>query len=98
VSAPGWFVLGFTDEDLVGAWQDTRLAEECVKAWRIAGRPSDFRILQAAGEGDHLTVWFVSAASAQLLDAHGVPWRQFVVGEREAPPPGAIDALSDGER
>jgi hypothetical protein len=95
VTQPKWFVLGFTDEDLVGAWQDARLAEECVRAWRDAGRPADFRVLQAAGEGDHMTVWFVNAASAAVLDAHDVPWRRFVIGERDAPPPGASDALAD---
>ena len=92
-----WYVLGFTDEDLVGAWQDARLAEECVRAWRAAGQPADFEILQAPGDAEHLTLWFVNATAARLLDEHGVAWRPFLVGEREAPPDGAARALTTGD-
>ena len=42
-----------------------------------------------------MTVWFVNAASAVVLDAHDVAWRRFVIGERDAPPARASDALAD---
>jgi hypothetical protein len=84
-----WFVLGFTAEDVTTAQQDSRLAQACVGAWRAAGEPPEFTILEAPGDGDHLLLWFVSGASAPILDEHEPGWRRFVIGTLGAPPPGA---------
>jgi hypothetical protein len=88
-----WFVLGFSYDDVVTCWQDSRLAQECVRAWQSAGCPPDFAVLQASGEGLHMTFWYVSEPAARVLDAQHVAWRSFLVGERPAPPEAARDAL-----
>jgi hypothetical protein len=88
-----WFVLGFTDDQVVGAWQDWRLARDCVRAWEAAGRPHPFEVLQMAGTGPHFLRWFVHEAAARILDDQGVSWREFLTGECATPPSGARDAL-----
>jgi hypothetical protein len=81
-----WFVLGFDYDDIVGAWQDWRLARQCVAALRAAHRPPTAGILESAGEGKHLTFWYVSDEIADALDRGGVPWRRYVIDEVDAPP------------
>ena len=90
-----WFKLGFTTDDIVGCWQDARLASECVRALRAAGRPPEFRILQSSGDGDYLVVWFVNEIAASVLDTHSVPWRSFIIGEAAVSPAGARSPLTD---
>lgn len=90
---PRWFMLGFTSDDVVVASQDSRLALECGRLWEASGRPAGFRILQAAGEGEHLIHWFVDEATAEVLDRENVGWRRFLLGERAAVPPDARDVL-----
>jgi hypothetical protein len=85
-------MLGFSVDDVVGGWQDSRLAEACVHAWRAAGRPGGFEIRESAGSGAHFTNWFVSEEAARALDDAQVRWRGFVVGEG-MPPALARDAL-----
>jgi hypothetical protein len=87
VSARRWYVLGFDCDDIVGAWQDWRLARQCVKTLTEAHRPPTVGILESAGEGEHLTFWYVREDVAEILDGGGVPWRRFLVGEVDAPPP-----------
>jgi hypothetical protein len=85
--SPGrWFVLGFDCDDVVGAWQDWRLARQCVAALTAAHRAPTSGILEGAGEGRHLTYWYVRDDVAGVLDDGGVPWRRFLVGEIDAPP------------
>ena len=93
MAADDWFVLGFSDDDVVMAWQDTRLAEASARAWDAAGKPDDFDIRHAAGEGEYLTEWYVSPGAARVLDGQGVDWRRFVIGTRAAPPDGAACTL-----
>jgi hypothetical protein len=88
-----WYVLGFTPDDVVATWQDSRLAHDFVRAWEADGRPAGFRVLQGGGEGIHLVHWYVDEAAVLLFDRHGVDWRRFLVGERAAPPAEARDAL-----
>ena len=90
-----WFVLGFTADDIVGGWQDSRLASECIRALRAAGRPPEFRILQISGDGDHMLLWFVNEHAARVLDAHAVPWRPFLIGDAAESPAGARSPLID---
>jgi hypothetical protein len=75
-----WFMLGFTYDAVVGAWQDARLATECARVRDEAGRPMDFELLQVAGDEKYVVVWFVSERAAELLDTRGVKWRQFLIG------------------
>ncbi len=84
--APRWFVLGFDYDDVVGAWQDWRLARQCVAALRAAERPPTSGILEGAGGGRYLTYWYVNDAITDALDRGGVPWRRHVIGEIDAPP------------
>jgi hypothetical protein len=84
-----WLVLGFTADDVVGAWQDSRLAEACNRASN--GTPLD--VLQSAGEAPYLVHWYVGEEAARLLDQCGVDWRRFVIAERPTPPAGATPAL-----
>jgi hypothetical protein len=84
-----WFVLGFTYDAVVGAWQDSRLAAECA---RVLCDPSS--LLQTPGEGEHLVYWFVEGSAARLLDEGEVLWRQFVVGLTAAPPAAAHAVLN----
>ncbi len=88
-----WFVLGFTVDDVVGAWQDWRLARQCVGALTAAQRPLGVGILEGGGAGEHLVYWYVSDDVAMVLDDRGVPWRRFLVGDVAAPPPDAIRHL-----
>jgi hypothetical protein len=81
-----WYVLGFDVDDVVGAWQDWRLARQCVAALAAAHRPPTDGILEAAGAGKHLTYWYVSDDVASVLDDGGVPWRRFLVGKVAEPP------------
>lgn len=89
MSARRWFVLGFDCDDIVGAWQDWRLARQCVATLTAAHRPPTSGILEGAGSGEHLTYWYVRDDVAGVLDEGGVPWRRFLVGEVDAPPPAA---------
>ena len=89
----GWFVLGFRYEEVIGAAQDARLAQACVLAWRAEAAAAEPQVLCSEGEGEHLSLWYVSQATALVLDRHGVPWRQFLLGECTAPPAGARQAL-----
>jgi hypothetical protein len=89
-----WFVLGFTCDDVVGAGQDWRLAEQCFRAWKAAGSPADFKILEApAGAGVHVLNWFVNDVAMRVLDQEVLGWRDRVVGSLAAPPSNASDAL-----
>ena len=88
-----WYVLGFTADAVVGAWQDARLAQACMHAWEAAGRPAPFKILQAPGDGPFLVNWFIDEPTATTLDQHEVEWRPFLVGERAEPPHSARSVL-----
>jgi hypothetical protein len=92
VSAQRWFVLGFDCDAVVGAWQDWRLARQCVETL-AAARMAPSGILESAGRGDYLTYWYVRDDIARVLDDGGVPWRRFLVGETEAPPNAATRQL-----
>lgn len=90
-----WLVLGFTCDDVVGAGQDRRLAEQCLRAWKASGSPPDFKILEApAGNGEYILYWFVNDIAARVLDRNASGWRDRIVGQRAALPPGASDALA----
>src|SRR3954470_10191101 len=90
-----WFVLGFTPDDVIGGAQDARLASECVRALRAAGRPPEFQIVQSSGDGEYLFTWFVNAIAARTLDTHAVSWRSFIICEAAAAPSGARSMLTD---
>ena len=83
-----WYTLGFTYDDVVGAWQDWRLAQECVRAFSEENRRLARDVREVPGDGPYLVRWYVSGAAAAVLDAHQVPWRQFLVGTGQ-PPSGA---------
>jgi hypothetical protein len=57
-----------------------------VAALTAAHRAPTSGILEGAGEGRHLTYWYVRDDVAGVLDDGGVPWRRFLVGEIDAPP------------
>ncbi len=97
MAASDWLILGFSSDDVVMAWQDTRLAEACARAWKAAGKPDDFDVRHGPGDGDYLTHWFVSPAAAAVLDEQAVDWRRFVIGTRAAPPEGAARAIETSE-
>ena len=84
-----WIVLGFTADAVVGAAQDSRMAQACTEARNEAGRPIDFEIVEAPGEGEYVTLWFVSESAARVLDAQKVAWRHLAIGERATPPANA---------
>jgi hypothetical protein len=86
VMAERWFVLGFTADEVVGAFQDARLAHSCHQACSTAGLTAGTHVLQGSGEGDHLVYWFISGEAARVLDAAGIQWRNRVIGHRAAPP------------
>ena len=88
-----WLVLGFTYDDVFAAGQDWRLAEECLRAWRAAGSPPDFVILEAAGDREHILKWFVNEAAARVLDEKVLGWRTRFLGRSAAVPLGVSDAL-----
>ncbi len=78
----GWYVLGFSADAVVGAWQHERLARACMSAWIARGRPSAWRIAEApAPDGDYVLHWYVNGAAASALDEADVNWRGFVVGQ-----------------
>ena len=91
-----WFVLGFGVDEIVGAWQDWRLARQCVEALSAAHRAPSAGVLEGVGAGEHLTYWYVRDDVADVLDAAAVPWRRFLVGEVAAPPPDAVRQLKVG--
>ncbi|RMH38176.1 MAG: hypothetical protein D6689_20010 [Deltaproteobacteria bacterium] len=84
-----WYVLEFSGDDVVMAWQDARLAEQCAALPEAAS----LEIVQAPAAGDGLVCWYVSEPTARVLDAHGVGWRRFCVRRCEAPPAGATPVL-----
>jgi hypothetical protein len=90
----GWYLLGFTADAVAGAQQHVRMAEACFNAWRAAGRPTGFRICETSGEGEYILHWFVSAVAAAVLDAQRVPWRDFVIGQRDTPAPEGRDLVN----
>jgi hypothetical protein len=94
----GWYVLGFTADAVVGAWQHERLARACVNVWNTCGRPTDWRIAEAPAAdggdgGEYVLHWYVNHAAALALDVADVSWRPFVVGMGGEPPSGARDLL-----
>jgi hypothetical protein len=88
-----WYVLGFDYDAVVGAWQDWRLARQCVVALQAAHRSPTIGIREGAGDGENLTHWYLDAEVAAVLDDAGVPWRRFVIGTIDAPPPEAARQL-----
>lgn len=94
MSATRWFVLGFDYDDIVGAWQDWRLARQCVATLKAARVPPSVGVLECAGNGTHLTFWYVRDDVAQILDEGAVPWRRFLIGEVAAPPANATRQLT----
>ena len=68
MSARRWFVLGFDCDDIVGAWQDWRLARQCVATLTAAHRAPMNGILESAGQGRHLTYWYLRDDVAGILD------------------------------
>src|SRR5258706_16380243 len=91
-----WFVVGFTVDEVVSGGQDSRLAHECIGAWRTAGCPTTFRVLESIGHGDHILEWFVNAPAPVVLDAPGVKWRGRIIREASNPPADASDAFLRG--
>lgn len=85
----GWELLGFTDEQVVGAWQHWRLARECVAAFAAAGTDPAPHVREGPGEGNHLIYWYLDDAAVRILDAHHVAWRRFAVGRVASAPQGA---------
>jgi hypothetical protein len=73
--------------------QDVRLARECVRA--CATDSLDIR--QGPGEGEHFLFWYISEATATILDKQGVLWRRFMIGERDVDPKGAHPVLKHPE-
>ena len=92
-----WSVLAFTFDDVMGAGHDRRLADDCVKAWRAAGRPTDFDIRKAPGNRTHMIYWYVSEAASCVLDVHHAYWRRFQIGFAHSPPAEATSALEINE-
>jgi hypothetical protein len=90
-------VLGFSCDDIIGGWQDSRLAEACTEAWNAEGKPPGFVIFQGAGEGEYFIHWYLGTVEALVLDRHKVEWRQFRIGERADVPRGALPVLILGE-
>jgi hypothetical protein len=88
-----WFVLGFTIDDVVGGGQDRRLAEEVGRAWQAAGGPALPQVVHGAGRPPHVSYWYVSPGTADVLDQLEVDWRRFVVG-RAMPPADAPAAIA----
>ena len=91
-----WYVLGFDYDAIVGAWQDWRLARQCVAALTAAQRPLGAGIFETAGDGPHLTFWYLRDDVAGVLDAAAVPWRRFLVGRVAEPPAEATAQLKLG--
>ena len=75
-----WHVLGFDIDDIVGAGQDWRLAQQCARALLAAQPPVRDGIKESVGEAGYLTYWYVRDDVARVLVAAGVPWRRFAVG------------------
>ena len=88
-----WFILGFTYDAVVGAWQDSRLATECARVRDEAGRPDGFTMLQGPGDADHVVLWYVNETAARVLDERAVEWRRFLIGSAPAAPRGAHAVL-----
>lgn len=93
---PGWFKLGFTYEDVVGAWQDWRLAQEIARATDGATRVVEEGILESPGNGEHLVWWYVSSEAAALLDARQISWRRFLLASGVEPPKDAHPTIKPG--
>jgi hypothetical protein len=94
VEQPSCFTVGFTCDDVVGAWQHWRLGMECARVFEAEGLSPSFGIVEGPGEGDYMIYWFVSGAAARLLDLHDVNWRRFLVRTDLIAPIGAHPALS----
>ena len=88
-----WFILGFTYDAVVGAWQDSRLATECARVRDEAGRPDGFAMLQGPGDAEHVVLWYVSETAARVLDQREVDWRRFLIGSAPTAPRGAHAVL-----
>lgn len=80
-----WMVLGFSYDDVVGCNQDWRLARECVRAL-LGDEALLAGVVETAGSGEHLSLWYVAPETAARLDDAGVPWRRFLVGATAGPP------------
>ncbi len=91
-----WHVLGFDYDAVVGAWQDWRLARQCVAVLGTAGPMMGDGILACAGDEQYLVLWYVRADVAEVLERNGVPWRRFLLGEVNAPPAHASQQLKLG--
>jgi hypothetical protein len=93
-----WLKIGFTSDDVIGAGQDWRLAEQFIRAWEGAGRPEDFRVMRTGGEREHFIYWYVNEVAAAIFDAGGLRWRDRIVEAVEAPPPEANEAIKRRSR
>src|SRR5579859_4952275 len=94
----GLYVLGFTDEDVTGGWQHWRLATEFGSAFEDEGLPTSFGVVEGPGEGRFLIQWYLRRDAAEVLERHGVDWRRFLVGERDAAPGGCHVTITPSTR
>jgi hypothetical protein len=92
------FILGFTDEDVTGAWQHWRLATECGSAFEDEGLSASFGILESPGQGRYLVQWYVCDDAASILDRRAVNWRRFLIGQQPQAPRGAHAAVLPATR
>jgi hypothetical protein len=64
-----------------------------LRAWQAAGRPAGCEVLETAGEGEHILLWFVNDVAARVLDERVAHWRARIIGERPTPPARGNDVL-----
>lgn len=91
-----WYVLGFTYDSVIDAWQDARLADAVERVWETAGRPATAAAFWSTSADDYAFRWYLNPAVASLLDAASVTWRDFIIGEADAPPSDARPFVSAG--
>lgn len=75
-----WWILGFSYDAVVGAWQDARLAMAVDKVWHSDACPVYVEAPVGESEGELALRWFLAESAANLLDEAGICWRDFVIG------------------
>ncbi|MFH0902920.1 MAG: hypothetical protein V2A73_20015 [Pseudomonadota bacterium] len=84
-----WWILGFTYDAVIDAWQDARLADAVSREWENAGRPPLVEVWWCTSADDYAFRWYLNEAAAELLDRANVTWRSFIVGQTTSLPDGA---------
>lgn len=82
----GWWVLGFTFDDVLERWEDALLATAIERIRATGGYTADVVVAWTATDDVRPVHFYLSAEAGVRLDRAGVNWRRFLIHSVECLP------------